>query len=185
MFGGFSQGAVMSYALGLAAGRPRPAGILAMSGFIPTVGRIRARPREPRGPARLHLARHLRPGHRRRVRPRGPRSARRGGSGRHLPRGPGGAPDRPGASSRPAVLASLLELARPGWTAHGPQTTTRSACAPWPPQSCDELPRAVAADEISSARRRRAMPVTPSVRRASTPSSGARRRARSRAARAT
>jgi phospholipase/carboxylesterase len=35
--GGFSQGAVMSYALGLAAGRPRPAGILAMSGFIPTV----------------------------------------------------------------------------------------------------------------------------------------------------
>jgi phospholipase/carboxylesterase len=37
VFGGFSQGAVMSYALGLAAGRPRPAGILAMSGFIPTV----------------------------------------------------------------------------------------------------------------------------------------------------
>ena len=36
VFGGFSQGAVMSYALGLAAGRPRPAGILAMSGFIPT-----------------------------------------------------------------------------------------------------------------------------------------------------
>jgi phospholipase/carboxylesterase len=37
VFGGFSQGAVMSYALGLAASRPRPAGILAMSGFIPTV----------------------------------------------------------------------------------------------------------------------------------------------------
>lgn len=36
-FGGFSQGAVMSYALGLAAGRPRPAAILAMSGFIPRV----------------------------------------------------------------------------------------------------------------------------------------------------
>ena len=36
-FGGFSQGAVMSYALGLAASRPRPAAILAMSGFIPTV----------------------------------------------------------------------------------------------------------------------------------------------------
>jgi phospholipase/carboxylesterase len=35
--GGFSQGAVMSYALGLAAERPRPAGILAMSGFIPAV----------------------------------------------------------------------------------------------------------------------------------------------------
>jgi phospholipase/carboxylesterase len=35
--GGFSQGAVMSYAVGLGAGRPLPAGILAMSGFIPTV----------------------------------------------------------------------------------------------------------------------------------------------------
>lgn len=34
--GGFSQGSVMSYALGLGAGRPTPAGILAMSGFIPT-----------------------------------------------------------------------------------------------------------------------------------------------------
>jgi phospholipase/carboxylesterase len=37
VLGGFSQGAVMSYALGLAGGRQRPAGILAMSGFIPTV----------------------------------------------------------------------------------------------------------------------------------------------------
>lgn len=37
VLGGFSQGAVMSYALGLAASRPRPAGIVAMSGFIPTV----------------------------------------------------------------------------------------------------------------------------------------------------
>lgn len=37
VFGGFSQGAVMSYSFGLAAARPRPAGILAMSGFIPRV----------------------------------------------------------------------------------------------------------------------------------------------------
>jgi len=37
VLGGFSQGAVMSYALGLAASRPKPAGILAMSGFIPKV----------------------------------------------------------------------------------------------------------------------------------------------------
>ena len=37
VLGGFSQGAVMSYALGLGAGRPRPAGIVAMSGFIPRV----------------------------------------------------------------------------------------------------------------------------------------------------
>lgn len=35
--GGFSQGSVMSYALGLGSGRPNPAGILALSGFIPTV----------------------------------------------------------------------------------------------------------------------------------------------------
>jgi phospholipase/carboxylesterase len=35
--GGFSQGSVMAYALGLGAGRPTPAGIVAMSGFIPTV----------------------------------------------------------------------------------------------------------------------------------------------------
>jgi phospholipase/carboxylesterase len=35
--GGFSQGTVMSYALALGAGRPRPAGILALSGFVPTV----------------------------------------------------------------------------------------------------------------------------------------------------
>jgi phospholipase/carboxylesterase len=37
VLGGFSQGAVMSYALGLAAGRPRPAAIVALSGFLPTV----------------------------------------------------------------------------------------------------------------------------------------------------
>ena len=34
---GFSQGTMMSYALGLGSSRPRPAGILAISGFIPTV----------------------------------------------------------------------------------------------------------------------------------------------------
>ncbi len=37
VLGGFSQGSVMSYALGLAARRPRPAGIMALSGFIPEV----------------------------------------------------------------------------------------------------------------------------------------------------
>ncbi len=34
---GFSQGAVMSYALSLGRGRPRPASVLALSGFVPTV----------------------------------------------------------------------------------------------------------------------------------------------------
>jgi phospholipase/carboxylesterase len=37
VLGGFSMGSVMSYALGLAAERPAPAGILAFSGFIPIV----------------------------------------------------------------------------------------------------------------------------------------------------
>ena len=37
LIGGFSMGCVMSYATGLGSGRPSPAGILAMSGFIPTV----------------------------------------------------------------------------------------------------------------------------------------------------
>jgi phospholipase/carboxylesterase len=37
VLGGFSQGAVMAYALGLGPGRPAPAGLIALSGFIPTV----------------------------------------------------------------------------------------------------------------------------------------------------
>jgi phospholipase/carboxylesterase len=37
VLGGFSQGAVMSYALGLGPGRPLPAGIVALSGFMPVV----------------------------------------------------------------------------------------------------------------------------------------------------
>lgn len=37
VIGGFSQGAVMAYALGLGPGRPSPAAIIALSGFIPTV----------------------------------------------------------------------------------------------------------------------------------------------------
>jgi phospholipase/carboxylesterase len=36
VFGGFSMGSVMSYALGLGPDRPAPAGILAFSGFVPT-----------------------------------------------------------------------------------------------------------------------------------------------------
>ena len=37
LLGGFSMGAVMSYALGLGSTRPAPAGLLAFSGFIPVV----------------------------------------------------------------------------------------------------------------------------------------------------
>ena len=37
VLGGFSQGGVMAYALGLARGRSRPAGLIALSCFMPTV----------------------------------------------------------------------------------------------------------------------------------------------------
>lgn len=37
VLGGFSQGAAMSFALGFGPGRPAPAGILALSGFLPQV----------------------------------------------------------------------------------------------------------------------------------------------------
>jgi phospholipase/carboxylesterase len=37
VIGGFSQGATMAWALVLGSGRPRPAGLLAVSGFIPRV----------------------------------------------------------------------------------------------------------------------------------------------------
>lgn len=37
VIGGFSMGCVMSYSVGLGPGRPSPAAILALSGFIPTV----------------------------------------------------------------------------------------------------------------------------------------------------
>ena len=49
VLGGFSQGAVMSWAMGLGAGRPRPAAIVAMSGFMP---RGRGLPLEPERPRR-------------------------------------------------------------------------------------------------------------------------------------
>ena len=37
VLGGFSMGSVMSYSLGLGPDRPAPAGIMALSGFVPTV----------------------------------------------------------------------------------------------------------------------------------------------------
>ena len=40
VLGGFSQGAVMTYSLGLGRGRPRPGGLITLSGFIPTVERF-------------------------------------------------------------------------------------------------------------------------------------------------
>ncbi len=48
VLGGFSQGAVMTYALGLGAGRPRPAGLDRAVGVHADGARLRARPRSPR-----------------------------------------------------------------------------------------------------------------------------------------
>jgi phospholipase/carboxylesterase len=45
VLGGFSQGAVMAWAMSLGPDRPRPAGVVAMSGFLP---RVEAWPLEPR-----------------------------------------------------------------------------------------------------------------------------------------
>ncbi len=66
MLGGFSMGTVMSYALGLGPERPSPAGILALSGFIPTVDGWQPDLLEHRA-RRVHRSRAQRPGHRRRL----------------------------------------------------------------------------------------------------------------------
>ena len=39
VLGGFSQGTVMSWAMSLGPDRPRPAAVVALSGFLPQVGR--------------------------------------------------------------------------------------------------------------------------------------------------
>jgi phospholipase/carboxylesterase len=49
VLGGFSQGAVMSYAMSLGPGRPRPAGLVAMSGFLPRVADWPLEPERLRG----------------------------------------------------------------------------------------------------------------------------------------
>jgi len=53
VLGGFSQGAVMSLAVGLAAGRPRPAAVIAFSGFVPVVEGWRLDPARPFPPIAL------------------------------------------------------------------------------------------------------------------------------------
>ena len=53
ILGGFSQGAVMTYALGLARGRPRPPAIVAFSGFVPTVEGFELELERPLPPAAI------------------------------------------------------------------------------------------------------------------------------------
>ena len=75
VFGGFSMGSVMSYALGLGGDRPAPAGILAFSGFVPTVEGWQPDLAVAPGPARVHRPRPPRPDHGGRLRPPRPRAA--------------------------------------------------------------------------------------------------------------
>ncbi len=70
VLGGFSMGAVMSYALGLGHDRPVPGGILAFSGFIPTTEGWEPGARAAPGTAGVHLPRVPRPGDLGGVRPR-------------------------------------------------------------------------------------------------------------------
>ncbi len=49
VLGGFSQGAAVSYAVAFGDGRPQPAGVLGMSGFVPTVRGWRIDMRAKRG----------------------------------------------------------------------------------------------------------------------------------------
>ena len=77
VLGGFSQGAVMSYALGLGKGRPRTRALLALSGFIPTVEGWEADLEPPFPPIAIAHG-TLRPRDPGRVRPRRARDARGG-----------------------------------------------------------------------------------------------------------
>ena len=91
VIGGFSQGAVMSYALGLGAGRPRPAGIVALSGFIPTVDGFELDLDSRAGMPVAIGHGVVRPGDRRRVGQGRARPAQRREPERHIPRIPAAA----------------------------------------------------------------------------------------------
>ena len=81
VLGGFSMGSVMSYAMALGADRPAVAGILAFSGFVPTVEGWEPSLADRQGDACLHRPRPPRPDHGGRVRASAPAScSRRAGS---------------------------------------------------------------------------------------------------------
>ena len=58
VLGGFSQGAVMTYALGLGEGRPRPDALVALSGFVPTVPGFELNLEPPLPPAAIGHGTH-------------------------------------------------------------------------------------------------------------------------------
>ncbi len=104
VLGGFSQGAVMSWAMSLGPDRPGPAGGDRAVGLPATGRRLAADARRPRGLPRADRTRVARPGDRGRLRPRGTRRAHGGRRGRDLAREPDAAHDRPGVRPGPAGL---------------------------------------------------------------------------------
>ena len=122
----------MTYALGLGAGRPRPAGLIALSGFMPTVADFEL-DIDAALPALRDRARSARPGDLRRLEPRranAPRGSRRR---RHVPRVPAHGPlDRSRHSSASCRHGSPRRCASPrdaldrrGDARHGPDGRVR------------------------------------------------------------
>ena len=101
VLGGFSMGAVMSYAMALGADRPAVAGILAFSGFVPTVEGWEPSFDDRSGTARLRRPRPPRPDHRGRASPQRARELlEQGGLEVTYRESDARAPDRPGAPAR-------------------------------------------------------------------------------------
>jgi phospholipase/carboxylesterase len=108
VLGGFSQGSVMSYALGLGADRPRPAGIMALSGFLPQVEGFELDLAKADG-LPVAIGHGLRGVRARRARP-----PHRGGRRPDLPRVADAAHDRSRLPPRAARLAARGALVRSG-----------------------------------------------------------------------
>ena len=95
ILGGFSMGAVMSYAMALGADRPPVAGILAFSGFVPVVEGWEPELEDRRRDPGLHRPWPCRSGDRDRLRPPRQRPACGGRARGRVPRVRRRAPDRP------------------------------------------------------------------------------------------
>ena len=106
VLGGFSQGAVMAYSLGLGRGRPRPDAILAFSGFVPEVDGFALELEPPLPPVTIAHG-SLDPVIPVAVRPRRTRPPQRRRRRRRLPRVADSAHDRP-AGGRGGARADVV-----------------------------------------------------------------------------
>ena len=107
VLGGFSQGTVMAYSLGLGTGPSAPGGHPGALRVHPHGRRLGARPRgDPQGPAGADLPRRRRPGDRGLLRPRRPRPARAGRASRSPTASPRAATGSTGRQSTPPASGS-------------------------------------------------------------------------------